>query len=1134
MPTPDPPRIHLLHAPRLRLPDGSQAPLERKDAALLAMLALDGPTAPAAAANRLWPDTDEAQARANLRQRLFRLRRKAGCELVLSDGALRLAPEVAVDTHAAPQAWRDDPAAAAGELLGALDYGDQDALDDWARGARERWRQFRRDQIAGLASEAEAAGRIADALRLAERLLADEPLMEHALRRVMRLHYRRGDLPAALSAYERFTRRLADEIGEHPGTETESLRAAILAGSEAAPPPVEAPVPEVLRRPPRRAGDDAGWRLLHAAWNAGRPVLVLGEAGIGKSRLLGDFATAAGASGGEVCLQAGRAGDDRAPYALALRLLADLQARRGPPPIAEHDRRALGLLAAPAGSAPPPREPLEPARLRVAVEQALRHWQRGGLAGIVIDDLHFADAASIELLLAVAGAPEAGLRWVLASRPATLPATVSAWAEQLGPQALDTLRLAPLDAGGVAALLASLALPGLDPAAWADRLLDHAGGNPLLLLATLTDWHIAHPGGFGPPPAQLPAPRALDEALRARLQRLSPLARQLAQVAGVAQQDFGAEMAAAVLECRLLELAAPWRELEDANVLAGTRFSHDLMRDAVAAGLPPALSAALHRRIARWLADHGAAPGREAEHWWACAAWPEAAQALDRAAREAARLSRRQDEAALLRRAAQAHEQAGDAAAAFDARCRVVHATLVAEPIEAALAAAELLLAGARTPAQRIAALEARAAVHNERTDAQRALDDVAGARAQALALPQGAPAPAMQVALARREAMALMWLNRNPQALAVLGAVRDAALSLPDETQRLAWRIDFASALDYNDRLEDAAAANREVAAEAEAAQHWTDAANALGNLAVTECYLGRLEDARAHGEQAIRIGRRLGGEDSSVLIDEMTLAGTLRDLGHFDDAMALGERVAEAMRRGGHANWAVNAEHDLCGLYLWLGRADLAAKALRPLADDMPAWTRGGRLLVEARLDRLNGKPVRDKVERAAEFLAGVGRSYVRLKVELERARCAPPAERAEHAAGLYERATRCEQHALAGQAVALQVDSLRGAGPDTAPRAPLLDAARRLLAHLQRHDPFGVYRAEPWWIACQALHAAGDRRAAQAALREALGWLRGTALPHVPALFRDSFLIRNPVNAGLLQAESSGLPDSRIAAR
>ena len=56
-------RLQLLAAPALVLPDAIVVPLERKDAALLAMLAFDGPTSRSRAAALLWPDADADKAR---------------------------------------------------------------------------------------------------------------------------------------------------------------------------------------------------------------------------------------------------------------------------------------------------------------------------------------------------------------------------------------------------------------------------------------------------------------------------------------------------------------------------------------------------------------------------------------------------------------------------------------------------------------------------------------------------------------------------------------------------------------------------------------------------------------------------------------------------------------------------------------------------------------------------------------------------------------------------------------------------------------------------------------------------------------------------------------------------------------
>ena len=1108
---PDSLRIFLLGAPRLQCCDGVVHLLERKDAALLTLLAQEGPQQHATACGLLWPDVGDRQARANLRQRLFRLRRTARRDVVLSQGVLRLAEGVEVDLAQAHERLSDDAGAAQGTLLGAYDYGDSEPLERWAGTARARWRSARLERLAQLASEREARQQIAAALAYAQRIVEEDPLQEHAYRRLMRLHHLRGDRAAALAAYEACAEVLRRELGETPGAETRELVTAIAHGIDA-PAPVARPVPESLRRPPQLIGREEAWQALGRAERDGRAVLVVAEAGVGKSRLLQEAVERSAAPEANVA-GAGRPGDEGAPYALAVRLLETLHARFGDPAIGAAPRALLARLAPALGA--PGVGPPEAASLRVSLEQALAAWRAAGLAGLVLDDLHFADTASLELLLPLAGAAAAGLRWLMAVRPRQVPAALQRRLDEAAGAGLVVLRLQPLDVERLEALLASLHLAQLDPAAWAPRLMAHTGGIPLLVLATLSEVHALRPQGYGEPPECLPAPHALDAVLRERLRWLSAPALQLAQVAAVAQQDFGAELAASVIECSVPALVAPWRELEDANVFAGEAFSHDLVREAVTAGVPLVLARALHRRIAHWLQVAGTPPARVAGHWAACEDWPRAAAAFEQGAAEALRWSRRPEELALLQRAAAAHERAGAAPAAFDCRWRAVHVMRVSAEVQQALAAAHALVEEAGDGPQRQQALEARAAVYNDMAESALALADVAAARAT-----PAPPAAPMQVRLAQREAMALLRENRNAEGLAVLSAVRALALALEDDAERLHWRCDHATALDYNDRLEDAVEAFREIAADAEAAGRHTEVSEALGNLAITLVYLGRVTESRHCSERVIELGHRHVGSAGGVLIDEMTLAGTLRDLGRFDAALALGHRVADAMRAAGHAHWAVNTENDLAVGYHWLGRADLALKALRPLPADVPDWVRGIRLLTQARLGLVPARAAAAAVEQAARLLAGVGRSYVRLRVALERARHAAPERAAALAADVEAQARERQQVAIAGQALEVQVEALHRCGD--APGAAA--TARRLLEHLLRHEVVASYPALPWWIASQALEAS-DPQAAGRARGRALAWLQEEALPNVPRAYHESFVSRNPVNSALWR----GAPDA-----
>src|SRR5689334_21965023 len=91
-------RLVLLGAPRFERADPPLVlPLSAKDAALAALVALDGPVAAERAAALLWPGVTPRQADNNLRQRLFRLRRVAGENLVATGPQLQLAPNVHTD-----------------------------------------------------------------------------------------------------------------------------------------------------------------------------------------------------------------------------------------------------------------------------------------------------------------------------------------------------------------------------------------------------------------------------------------------------------------------------------------------------------------------------------------------------------------------------------------------------------------------------------------------------------------------------------------------------------------------------------------------------------------------------------------------------------------------------------------------------------------------------------------------------------------------------------------------------------------------------------------------------------------------------------------------------------------------------
>ena len=109
-----------------------------------------------------------------------------------------------------------------------------------------------------------------------------------------------------------------------------------------------------------------------------------------------------------------------------------------------------------------------------------------GLTGIVVDDLQFADAASVEWLQALVAAGSR-LDWTLEMRPHELRAPARQWIDSLQQDAaVETVTLEPLSKPEVGVLLESLGLQGLElDAERIESLQQRTGGNPLYVLETV-------------------------------------------------------------------------------------------------------------------------------------------------------------------------------------------------------------------------------------------------------------------------------------------------------------------------------------------------------------------------------------------------------------------------------------------------------------------------------------------------------------------------------------------------------------------------------------------------------------------------------------------------------------------------
>jgi DNA-binding SARP family transcriptional activator/tetratricopeptide (TPR) repeat protein len=1104
-------RLQLCGEPAFVHPDGRRTPIEAKDAMLLAYLAIEGPTPRSRLAALLWPEVDRERARTSLRQRLFRLRRLLGFEPLQPGETTELAAGLATDLAPA------DPEAEASlaPLLGSFEWRGGGETATWLAASRAQHADSQIDRLARQSSEREARGELVISLRLAQRLVAAQPTSEHAHRRVMRLHHLRGDRASALAAYERCVQLLDDELGTAPSTETRAL-ARQIDGQPDSPASAANAIPVTVLRPPRLIGRESHWQTLESAWHTRSVAIVVGEAGMGKTRLIGDFA--AGHPG--MLVITARPGDARSPYSLLSRLLHGLLPSLHAP-LTQGVTQELARLLPSLGSPPPPGSDSESAQARFlsAARALLSHASESGspvaVSGIVIDDIQFADVASIEAVQSLMGA-DAPVRWILACRPVELPAETQALCDELreGQAALDVLLL-PLTETQVQALIASLAIDALDAASLAGRLTRHTGGNPMFLLETLKAM-VLQPGTLSlAENARLPAVGNVTDLIQRRLTRLSPDAVRLARCAALTGQDFSGELAVQVLGVRPLDMADAWNELEVAQVFRGGAFAHDLIFEAALASVPAPIATLLHGQIAGYLEARGHAPARVAQHWLAAGELARGAEALLAAAAQAERLMRFREMCELLQRAADVFRELGEMRRSYEALRKlqtVVNAIGTRAQRDAVFRA---LMASAEGPTERHSAVAENITLVINAGRLDEALELACSSVAES---EQNGGPPHQLAELRSKLGGVLSALGSHAEAEAQYRLAEPMMREHPDVSLRYVFLNDFGVFLDNLGRHREARIALLSAIDSARTAQETNLLCNLLGNLGSSFYQSGLARRAAETIEEGLRL-RRLSGLLSGGA-SFMNLGVVQRSLGEYAASIANLEAQREHWRGDRdaitflcHSSLAVN--------YLDLGQAARAQQELNTA--QVSKATGAGHccrsLVVRARLAAALGKRPDGLLAEASALLPSHDRSsrswrQLQLERSLTLEGSAGLALASEVLAAVHESEqfgaqisahTRCARAAL--RAGELEV---------------ALRHSQQAVDLMSNYDPDDMYRAEVGHVAWQALHTAGAREA-RALLEQTVTWVLEIERMHVPEMFRESFRSRNPVNAALFKAVS-----------
>jgi DNA-binding SARP family transcriptional activator len=466
--------------------DGEQLPLPPPVGRLLAFLALrPGPHDRETVAAHLWPDTAGPAARANLRTAVWALRKAAGDDaLIASRTKLGLRPEaVTVDlADCRRRAAAGDASAAAtlchSELLAGY-------TEDWAEAARRRQRAELAEVLTARSAAAERDGDAATAAHWSRLRCELDPLNETAHADLVRQLAASGDRAGALIAGREVTARLREELGVRPGP---LLRAALAEARG----PGAASFPAGLSAAHPLYGRAAELRTLMAAWTAaraghGRVVLITGEAGIGKTRLVAELARRADNAGARTAVGAGVDVGGTAPLAMWQELVPQLARAVPPPPEhadwpAELGRLAPDIAARFGRDQPPPVSSPELERLRLfdAVLRLVEWAAVGRPVLLAAEDVHRADPASMQLCAHI-GRRLAALPvlFVLTRRDKPDRPAADALLADLAGRGVEVadLELGPLSPAELAAVARSVADLSQDAV---DQVVRAADGNPLL------------------------------------------------------------------------------------------------------------------------------------------------------------------------------------------------------------------------------------------------------------------------------------------------------------------------------------------------------------------------------------------------------------------------------------------------------------------------------------------------------------------------------------------------------------------------------------------------------------------------------------------------------------------------------
>lgn len=663
----------------------------------------------------------------------------------------------------------------------------------------------------------------------------------------------------------------------------------------------------------------------------GRLVVIAGDAGVGKSRLVQEFLDRASrdgwatAAGGCVDVAAGAL-----TYAALIGILRHLDRRLGRDVLAELAGAGIGDLAPllPGASGG------QPGAGGLLLERVLDFLVRLGEvapAVLVVEDVHWADSSTRDLIAFLARNIHAARVLLIVSYRADdlhRRHPLKPLLAELERGSASWIRLAGLERQDVAELAV-----GTAAAHDVSLLLERTGGNPFFIEELLA----------APAPAAS-LPEGLRELLLARLQDLPEPALAVLRPASVLGQGFTEDLLAAATGLPLPQVEDALRQAVDHNILRAAggelRFRHDLMREAVYDDLLPAQRHRLHVAAAAAIeADEaiidppGARWGVLALHWKAAGEQVRALAASVQAARWAREVGAPSEAADHLETALALWEQAPpevhpggtDRAALLEqaAQARAAAGQLLRARTLAAAAVAEL--AGS-ADAERVALAHLQVGLC-----AWEAGQAAASAEAfeQAVGLLADRPPSPAKAAVMARYAGFLMVRSRDRQALVAAEAALDLARRTRSRRLEGHAMCTKGTLLGGHGRLAEGLQLLHDAGEIAREAGHAEDLFRTFQNRATVQLFAGLADQALAAADEGLPVARRMGMMLSRGIGITQYQAEAAVMVGRWDDALALLDAFPYDALEG---HTLVSFAVPRFDVYLRRGDLDAAARTLAP----------------------------------------------------------------------------------------------------------------------------------------------------------------------------------------------------------